>query len=115
MAILKVGMSVMLTIKDITGKEGIFIPIPQEGEDLTFGQKSVGYRFNPSGNTDVDAAKLLCAALIDLNEHEHAKRLSKLKTETARLSWTVNVFRTNVFNKLIDAQMAIVKFLTWND
>jgi hypothetical protein len=30
-------------------------------------------------------------------------------------SWEANVFRTNAFNKIIDAQMALVKYITWNN
>jgi hypothetical protein len=30
-------------------------------------------------------------------------------------SWEANVFRTNAFNKIVDAQMALVKFITWKD
>jgi hypothetical protein len=28
-------------------------------------------------------------------------------------SWEANVFRTNAFNKIVDAQMALVKYITW--
>ncbi len=34
-------------------------------EELTFGQKQVGVRFNPSGNPEVDIIKEISASLID--------------------------------------------------
>ena len=30
-------------------------------------------------------------------------------------SWEANVFRTNAFNKVVDAQMALVKYITWKN
>jgi hypothetical protein len=29
------------------------------------------------------------------------------------ITWEANVFRTNAFNKIVDAQMALVKYITW--
>ena len=37
------------------------------------------------------------------------------KAEGSRLSWTTSVFRTAAFNAVIAAQMAVVKFLTWEE
>ncbi len=82
--------------------------------ELTFGQKSVGLQFNHSGDETVNKAKQLSADLIDLVE-QRIEFLESTKNEGSRLSWTTNVFRTAAFNAVIAAQMAVVKFLTWND
>lgn len=74
---------------------------------LTRGQKSVGLTFNPSGDPNVNKAKQLCADLIDLLHESHGLKPFP--------SWETNVFRTEAFNKIIAAQMAIVKFITYKD
>lgn len=93
-----------------------------ENTELTFGQKAVGLKFNhATGNlfNDVEKAKLLSAELIDLVEKHRKNMIDKADTLTGenkkihQQSWESNVFRTQAFNKVIEAQMAIVKFLTW--
>ena len=79
--------------------------------ELTFGQKSVGLQFNPSGDENVNKAKQLSADLIDLIE-EHKEKLS---SQGKQLSWITNVFKTAAFSAVVTAQMAVVKFLTWKD
>lgn len=79
--------------------------------ELTFGQKSVGLQFNPSGDENVNKAKQLSADLIDLIE-EHNQKISR---QGVQLSWATYVFRTAAFNAVNAAQMAVVKFLTWKD
>lgn len=81
-----------------------------KNRELTFGEKAVGLSFNPSKNPAVDEAKELSARLIDLVE-EHSNKLDK----NIMRSWMFNVLRTQAINLLIGAQMAVVKFLTWND
>ena len=76
-----------------------------ENQEQTFGMKSVGINFNPSGDERVNKAKQLCADLIDLLEEVHKENSSP--------SWTQNVLRTNSFNKIIDAQMSLVKYITF--
>ena len=80
--------------------------------ELTFGEKAVGYAFNPSGDEDVSKAKKLIADAIDLLETVHNKKTSNGAKTT---SWFHNVFRTQTFNALIAAQMAVVKFITWKE
>ena len=77
----------------------------------TFGQKAVGITFNPSGSDEVYEAKMLAAKQIDLLEKVHIK----LTNDSANTSWVRNVLRTQAFNLLISAQMALVKYLTWKD
>jgi hypothetical protein len=85
----------------------------QTTTDLTFGQKAVGLKFNHAVGVTGDRvhkAKMLCAELIDLVEEDNTEKEEKgLKT------WCKNVFRTAAFNGIIAAQMAVVKFLTWQE
>jgi hypothetical protein len=82
-----------------------------QNRELTFGEKAVGVSFNPSKNPAVDEAKELSARLIDLVE----ELSNKVDQNTSGRSWMFNVLRTQAINLLIGAQMAVVKFLTWND
>jgi hypothetical protein len=80
--------------------------------ELTFGEKAVGKTFNPSGDENANLAKDTMAVALDL-----LKAVEEQKTEfgTKTQSWEANVFRTNAFNKIVDAQMALVKYITWKD
>jgi hypothetical protein len=82
--------------------------------ELTFGEKAVGLTFNPSGDEKVNKAKRLMADALDLLKEAEAEK-AKSSAENAIASWEANVFRTNAFNKIVDAQMALVKFITWNN
>ena len=77
----------------------------------TFGEKAVGITFNPSGSDEVYEAKMLAAKQIDLLEKVHIK----LTNDSANTSWVRNVLRTQAFNLIIQAQMALVKYITWKD
>ena len=50
------------------------------------------------------------AEAIDLLMEAEAERTDK---GNKMQSWTGNVFKTNAFNKIVDAQMALVKYITW--
>lgn len=78
----------------------------------TFGEKAVGITFNPSGSDEVYEAKILAAKQIDLLEKVHNKVTDDGK---AMSSWVRNVLRTQAFNLLVSAQMALVKYITWKD
>ena len=78
----------------------------------TFGEKAVGITFNPSGSDEVYEAKMLAAKQIDLLEKVHNKVTDDGK---AMSSWVRNVLRTQAFNLLVSAQMALVKYITWKD
>ena len=78
----------------------------------TFGEKAVGITFNPSGSDEVYEAKMLAAKQIDLLEKIHNKVTDDGK---AMSSWVRNVLRTQAFNLLVSAQMALVKYITWKD
>ena len=77
----------------------------------TFGEKAVGITFNPSSSDEVHEAKMLAAKQIDLLEKAHIK----LTNDSANTSWVRNVLRTQAFNLLVSAQMALVKYITWKD
>jgi hypothetical protein len=79
--------------------------------ELTFGEKAVGLTFNPSGDEKVNKAKRLMADALDLLEEVE---LEKSDYRNIMQSWEANVFRTNAFNKIVDAQMSLVKYITWN-
>ena len=81
-----------------------------ENRELTFGEKAVGLTFNPSGSELVNGAKRLFAAALDLLKQAE---LEKTDNGNAMQSWESNVFRTNAFNKIIEAQMSLVKYMTW--
>ena len=86
-----------------------------ENQELTFGQKAVGLKFNHATgdlHNDVDKAKLLSAELIDLVEKVADEKTDEGRTRPSR---ETNIFRTQAFNKIIEAQMAVVKFLTWEN
>ena len=84
---------------------------PLDRKPLTIGQKAVGLSFNPSGDPAVNFVKQSMADIIDLVEEKHSKDMDAKHGS----SWLKNVFRTAAFNALITAQMAVVKYLTWND
>jgi len=84
----------------------------QTQRGLTFGEKAVGLTFNPSGDEKVNRAKQLMADAIDLLKDVE---IEKTENGNKMTSWEANVFRTNAFNKIVDAQMALVKYITWSN
>jgi hypothetical protein len=84
----------------------------QVERDLTFGEKAVGLTFNPSGDEKVNKAKQLMADALDLLQQAE---LEKNDYGKVAQNWESNVFRTNAFNKIVDAQMALVKYITWKN
>jgi len=74
-------------------------------EQLTFGQKAVGLRFNPSGDDEITKCKQEFADAIDrMNDF----RKSKGHCEASRLA-------SVAITELQGAQMWAVKALTWKD
>lgn len=80
--------------------------------NFTLGEKVVGLTFNPAKDEKVNKAKELMAKAIDLLEEDHNE---KTDNGQGMSSWTRNVLRTAAFNAIIAGQMALVKYLTWND
>lgn len=81
-------------------------------DELTHGQKLVGITFNPSNNPGVDRAKHLSAELIDLVDDFH-----NLKTDEGRAMASMDrvALKSLAIQKVIEAQMAVVKYITWED
>lgn len=72
--------------------------------ELTFGQKAVGLKFNPSGDVPTEQIKERAAALIDtLNDYRNA-------TEDGEVKRMLSVAITEVQT----GQMWGVKAVTWN-
>lgn len=78
-----------------------------ESNELTNGQKLVGINFNPGGREDVNAAKELSAQLIDM--------VNKKYEDFAVNGTTANneLIHREAVARMVDAQMWIVKYLTW--
>lgn len=76
-----------------------------ENTQLTFGQKAVGLSFNPSGDPSVNKAKELMAEAIDLMNDFKSGVASQGQARHASVAIT----------QLEDAQMRMVKALTWKD
>lgn len=74
-------------------------------DELTFGQKAVGLKFNPSGDDAVTQAKQKCADAID------QMREFELSTDSGEKKALSTIAR----RKLQSAQMDMVKALTWED
>lgn len=77
---------------------------------MSFGEQLVGITFNPSGDEAVTKAKQLSAELADIvqtnwldNHVANGTPYSALKTQ----------LYDNAVHKIIDAQMAVVKLLTF--
>jgi len=80
----------------------------EEVKELTFGQKAVGVRFNPSGNSEVDKCKQGFADLIDqMNDFRNESNPS-LSSEARRHA-------SIAITELESAQMRAVKALTFVD
>jgi len=71
--------------------------------DLTFGEKLVGIKFNPSADNKVDKVKVLCAELADMILEEKAGR-DKNTLDATLFDHTVG--------QILNAQMNVVKYLT---
>ena len=72
---------------------------------MTFGQQIIGVSFNPSTLSEVDTTKAVCAGLIDalansFNNREIAPMHGKIVD--------------HAIMKIVEAQMAVVKALTFN-
>lgn len=76
--------------------------------ELTFGEKLVGVRFNPSADPKVDEAKVCMARAADL---VHERMIEKGATTTQLDS----MFAGLAFGDVTRASMAVVKLLTNRD
>ena len=73
----------------------------------------VGYSFNPSNLPQVDKAKKLSADLIDMVLNDHDDKIAKATTENP-ITYNRNILKTLAITAMVQAQMAVVKILTWS-
>jgi hypothetical protein len=80
-----------------------------ENKELTYGEKAVGLRFNPSGDNAVDKVKKLYAEIIDImNDFKSVEAVNMSTGEHKRLA-SISITEAQT------AQMWAVKALTWRD
>lgn len=78
--------------------------VPDQPQELTFGQEMVGLTFNPSNLPEVDYVKQFFADLIDqAYERRNAPGASFATDEVCTIA----------IADLVHAQMAAVKIITW--
>lgn len=77
---------------------------PQTNRELTFGEQLVGLSFNPSGDAKVQRAKELCAELADLLNNS---------LSTKKPSWLDELLFNHAVGEILNAQMNVVKVLTF--
>lgn len=77
----------------------------QATRELTFGEKAVGIGFNPGKDPEVDQAKQIMANAID--------QMNNLRETTD--SQGVKRHASTAITMLEDAQMRMVKAITWKD
>lgn len=75
-----------------------------EPQELSYGEKAVGLRFNPGGDETVNKVKALYAEIIDLMNEERGGD----RNEAARLC-------SVAITEAQGAQMWAVKAITWKD
>jgi hypothetical protein len=81
----------------------------QTERELTFGEKAVGLNFNPSGDEKVNKAKRLMADALDLlKDSELKKQNTEIKSQVGK-----QMFLEQTLSKIVDAQMSLVKYITW--
>ena len=81
--------------------------------ELTRGQELVGFNFNPSNLSQVDKAKKYSADLIDMVLDDHDDKVAKATTENP-ITYNRNILKTLAVTAMVQAQMAVVKILTWS-
>ena len=88
-------------------KEAFYTPVVTRGMEL------VGYSFNPSNLPQVDKAKKLSADLIDMVLNDHDDKIAKATAENP-ITYNRNILKTLAVTAMVQAQMAVVKILTWS-
>ena len=81
--------------------------LPTQKTELSFGDKLVGFYFNPSNDDKISKAKMLCAELADLinDEYISIEQDSNVLTKTLFL---------HTIGEILNAQMNAVKFINRN-
>lgn len=79
-----------------------------EQTPLTFGQQSVGIKFNPGSDSAVDDIKTRFAKLIDDVKDFHNKSEGGMSDP-----YLTNTIKGEAIRTLMDAQMWAIKYITW--
>jgi hypothetical protein len=74
-------------------------------QELTFGQQIIGVNFNPSSMPEVDTTKMMCASLIDALANSF---------DNQQIAPMHGKIVDHAIMKIVEAQMAVVKALTFN-
>lgn len=74
-------------------------------QELTFGQQIIGVNFNPSSMPEVDTVKMMCASLIDALANSF---------DNQQIAPMHGKIVDHAIMKIVEAQMAVVKALTFN-
>lgn len=85
--------------------------MPDETQELTFGQKAVGLSFNPSANPEVEKCKAGFAALIDQMSDLRTSASAVNNTEIARMA-SVAITEAQTA-QMWAVKMWAVKAITW--
>ena len=74
-------------------------------QELTFGQQIIGVNFNPSSMPEVDTVKMMCAGMIDALANNF---------DNQQIAPMHGKIIDHAIMKIVEAQMAVVKALTFN-
>ena len=96
--------TIILLLQD--AKVSMARPKDNKEVSLTTGEKLVGKTFNPSSLPSVDKAKELCAELVNMVE---------IQKETCTQSDLSNTLYSHTLGEILNAQMNVVKFLTFKN
>lgn len=76
---------------------------PETARELSFGEKLVGLKFNPSGNLRVQRAKELCAELAEIVNDDAVRGKD----------WELHkTLSQHTIGEILNAQMNVVKLIT---
>ena len=91
---------------DVVGEPAVSAPT----RDLTFGERLVGLTFNPSGDANVNKAKILCAELADLVQADYLD--NKNGGDVVNVSTLKQQLYFHTVGEILNAQMNVVKLIT---
>jgi hypothetical protein len=74
-------------------------------QEFTFGQQIIGVNFNPSSIPEVDTVKHMCASLIDALANNF---------DNQQIAPMHGKIIDHAIMKIVEAQLAVVKALTFN-
>jgi hypothetical protein len=80
--------------------------IDRNSRPMTYGEKMVGFTFNPSGDKKVEKIKRLFAEVLDLLQEKNTCQLTSMNE--AKL-------KDSAVSEIISAQMWAVKYITYKD